>query len=117
MNMPSVIGPETVVRGTVAGDEDLVVEGRVEGSINLAADLFVGPRGLVEASVDAESATIQGQVIGDIVASRSVVVEKSARVEGSITAPRVVIHEGAHVRGRVDMDVNIPDVLTKSLSR
>ena len=114
---PCVIGPDTCVRGTLAGEEDLVVEGRVEGSISLSAHLVVAPRGELEANVDVETVVVHGRVIGDIVASRGITIEKGARVEGKVAAPRVVIHDGAHFRGTVDMDVQLPDALAKSLAR
>ena len=116
-NGPSVIGPDTSVRGTLAGDEDLVIEGRVEGTVNIAADVVIALRGVVEASVEAESITVHGQVFGDLVATRGISVEKTARIQGSLTAPRIVISEGAYVRGSIDMDVELPDALAKSLPR
>jgi cytoskeletal protein CcmA (bactofilin family) len=114
---PCVIGPQIAVRGTLVGEEDLIVEGRIEGSITLTGHLVVAEPGVIEANLDVDSIEVRGSVIGDIVASRSITIEKGAQVNGNVRAPRVIIHDGAHFRGAVDMKVNLPDNLAKSISR
>jgi cytoskeletal protein CcmA (bactofilin family) len=109
-----VIGPQTAVRGSLSGDEDLVVEGRVEGSVALSGHLIVAESGEVEADLEIESIAVLGQVRGDIVASRSITIEKGAQVSGNVRAPRVIIHDGAHFDGAVEMDVELPDELRKA---
>ncbi len=109
-----VIGPQTAVRGSLSGQEDLVIEGRVEGSVSLAGHLIVADSGDVEADLDIESIAVLGQVRGDIVASRSITIEKGARVSGNVRAPRVIINDGAHFDGAVEMDVDLPEGLRKS---
>jgi len=109
-----VIGPETAVRGALSGEEDLVVEGRVEGSVSLAGHLVVADTGEVEADLEIESIAVLGQVRGDIVASRSITIERGARVSGNVRAPRVIINDGAHFDGAVEMDVDLPDELRKA---
>jgi cytoskeletal protein CcmA (bactofilin family) len=102
------------VRGTISGQEDLVVAGRVEGSVSLAGHLVVAQGGDLEADVEVESAEIHGQVRGDVTASRSITIEKDARVSGNVRAPRIVIQDGAHFDGAVDMDVDLPADLHKA---
>jgi cytoskeletal protein CcmA (bactofilin family) len=114
---PCVIGPEIAVRGTLVGEEDLVVEGRVEGSLRLAGHLVVAEPGVVEANLEVDSIDVRGAVFGDIVASRSITIEKGAQVHGNVRAPRVIIRDGAHFRGAVDMKVALPDHLAKTASR
>jgi len=117
-NTPSstvcVIGPQTAVRGALSGQEDLVIEGRVEGSVSLAGHLVVAQSGEVEADLEIESIAVLGQVRGDIVASRSITIEKGAQVSGNVRAPRVIIHDGAHFDGAVEMEVDLPDELRKA---
>ncbi len=114
---PCVIGPQIAVRGTLVGEEDLIIEGRIEGSLTLSGHLVVAEPGIVEANLDVDSIEVRGAVIGDIVASRSITIEKGAQVNGNVRAPRVIIHDGAHFRGAVEMKVNLPDHLAKSASR
>ena len=109
-----VIGPQTAVRGSLSGDEDLVVEGRVEGSVSLSGHLVVAESGEVEADLEIESIAVLGHVQGDIVASRSITIERGARVSGNVRAPRVIIHDGAHFDGAVEMDVDLPEELRKA---
>ena len=109
-----VIGPQTAVRGALSGQEDLVIEGRVEGSVSLAGHLIIAETGEVEADLDIESIAVLGQVRGDIVASRSITIERGAQVSGNVRAPRVIINDGAHFDGAVEMDVDLPDDLRKA---
>lgn len=88
-----------------------MVEGRVEGRIALVGHLIVAPGGIVEADVDVTSVEVRGTVTGDIVASRSILIERGARVSGNVHAPRVMIHDGAHFHGAVEMDVTLPEGL------
>lgn len=109
-----VIGPQTAVRGALSGEEDLVIEGRVEGSVSLAGHLVVAESGEVEADLDIESIAVLGRVQGDIVASRSITIERGAQVSGNVRAPRVIINDGAHFDGAVEMEVDLPDGLRKA---
>jgi cytoskeletal protein CcmA (bactofilin family) len=104
-----VIGPRIVVRGSLSGEEDLVVEGRVEGRVTLVGHLVVAPGGIALADIDASSVEVRGEVRGDIVASRSITIERGAVVAGNVRAPRVMIHDGAHFDGAIEMDVALPE--------
>lgn len=112
-----VIGPEIAVRGTLAGEEDLVVEGRLEGSVSLAGHLIVAETGDVEADLEVDSIEVHGQVRGDITASRSITIERGAQVTGNVKAPRVMINDGAHFDGAVEMEVSLPEDLQRMVGR
>ncbi|MCH9683857.1 MAG: polymer-forming cytoskeletal protein [Deltaproteobacteria bacterium] len=111
------LGTNITVRGTLTGEEDLVVEGRVEGSIALAGHLIVAESGVVEADVDVQSIEVHGEIRGDIVASQSITIDKGAHVAGNVRAPRVIIHDGAQFQGAVEMDVDLPEGLARGLTR
>ena len=104
-----IIGNKITIRGDLSGAEDLIVEGRVEGTIKLSNHLTVEGAGVVDANLDVEDLTVHGTVHGDILASRSISINNGARVEGNIRAPRVVIEDGARFKGAVEMDVELPD--------
>ena len=106
-----MLGPQITVRGALSGEEDLVVDGRLEGSVALAGHLVVAPGGVLEADLDVTSVEVHGEVRGDIVASRSITIERGAQVAGNCRAPRVIIHDGARFDGAVEMDVQLPDGL------
>lgn len=101
----AIIGDSIRIQGEVTGDEDLTIQGHVEGSVDLDQhSVTVGPDGDVNADVVARVITVEGHVDGDLTAEEQVVVRSSARVEGDISAPRVVLEDGAHFRGGVEMD-------------
>jgi cytoskeletal protein CcmA (bactofilin family) len=97
----TVIGENSVVVGRIAGEGDLVIDGRVEGEIDVTGDITVGNTGMVGASLGARNLTISGAVRGDLVARESIRLEDGARVVGDVKAPRISIAQGALVRGFV----------------
>ena len=102
------IGPNVTIEGTVTGSEPIVIEGTVRGNINLTADLLVGTKARVEATVHARNVTVEGKLTGDISADDRVELVASANVDGNITAPKIVVAEGAKFRGSVDMGSRVP---------
>jgi cytoskeletal protein CcmA (bactofilin family) len=101
----AMIGKSITIRGDVTGEESLVVEGRVDGTIHLKNnDLTVGQSGRVNANVTANVVRIDGEVTGDIVGVEKVVVTKTGRVHGNIVGPRVTLEDGAKFKGSIDMD-------------
>ena len=110
---PCILGQNIAVRGTLVGEEDLIVEGRVEGSVSLQGHLIVAEPGIVEASLEVASVEVHGEVQGDIVASDTITIETGARVTGNVRAPRVIIRDGAMFHGAVDMQVDLPEDLAK----
>lgn len=100
----ATIGRSITIRGEVTGDEDLMIQGRVEGSVNLKQHaVTVGPDGEVKADVAARVVTVEGKVEGNVSADEQVVLRTSASVKGDISAPRLVLEDGARFRGGVDM--------------
>jgi cytoskeletal protein CcmA (bactofilin family) len=98
-----VIGAKTLVKGEIRGDEEVLVEGTVEGHINIQRDLRVGPTGVVRATIEAQSVVVSGEVIGDCIAVARVEIQSTGRVTGNIKAPKIVIAEGAMFKGSSDM--------------
>lgn len=112
-----LIGPRMTVRGALVGEEDLVVEGRVEGNITLSGHLMIAEGGVVESDVEVETADIHGHVIGDVAAAVAITIHPGASVHGNLRAPRIVIEDGAHFKGGVDMDVDLPEGLQRARGR
>jgi cytoskeletal protein CcmA (bactofilin family) len=99
----TVVGETILVSGNLSGDEDLLVLGKVEGSISLTKTLHVQESGIVKANVQVKNAIISGIVVGNIQASDSVEITEQGRMVGDIKAPRIIIVEGASFRGHIDM--------------
>ena len=105
----SVIGPKVKIQGELSADEDIVVEGRVEGEISVTQALKIGPGAQVNAEVKAQSVVIAGRVVGNVTAVERVELLPSGTLEGNIRAPKIVIAEGAQFRGSVDMGSRAKD--------
>lgn len=103
------IGQSVVITGELKGSEDLTVEGHVEGTIELRENvLTIGREGKITARVFAKSVIVLGAMIGNVSASDKVEIRDGGSVEGDIVSPRVVIAEGAHFLGSVDMQKKEP---------
>ena len=97
------IGPNITIDGTINGNEPVLIEGTVRGKIDMTADLRVGTKARVEATVHAKTVTVEGKLTGDISADERVELVASATVDGNIKAPKIIVAEGAKFRGNVDM--------------
>ena len=103
----ATIGPSIVINGDISGEEDLLVQGRIEGTVNLQQHrVAIGPDGKVKANVCGRLVTIEGEVEGDLRGGEQVILHPSARVRGNIVAPRVILEDGARFQGSIDMDVD-----------
>jgi cytoskeletal protein CcmA (bactofilin family) len=101
----ATIGPSIHVKGELMGNEDLVIEGRVEGIVRLRDHhLTVGKSATILATLEAKSIRVEGNVQGDVQASERVELATGSSVVGDVTAPRVSIADGARFKGSVDMD-------------
>ena len=100
----ATIGPSISIRGDVTGSEDLLIQGKIDGSVMLEKhSVSVGSEGRVNANITGRVITIEGVVEGDLTAQEQIVLRGSAQVQGDIKAPRVVLEDGATFRGLVDM--------------
>ena len=106
----SVIGPTLVFKGEFSADEDLIIEGQIEGTItHHKKHLTVGQQGRIKADIHASSVIVLGQVTGDIHSEGMVTLSKGANVNGNIFCARIVMEDGARFKGKVDMG-NAPKV-------
>ena len=99
----SVLGPTLVFKGELSADEDLMLRGRVEGSINHTATLRIGKEGSVVGNIAAKYITVEGRVEGDLHGSGSVTVKESANIDGNIFSPTVSLLEGSNFNGSIEM--------------
>jgi cytoskeletal protein CcmA (bactofilin family) len=98
------IGKSVVVRGEVKGGEDLIIDGRVEGTVTLTESrLTIGPSANVAADLTARDVLIQGHVQGNIVATGRVELRAGSMVEGDVHAVRLAVEDNAVFRGKVDL--------------
>lgn len=100
----AVIGPSVEVKGSLSGDEDLLIEGRVEGKIELVQHtVTIGTSGSIKADVKGRNIIVMGEVQGDLFGAEQIVLRQSSTVRGNLVAPRVSLEDGANFKGSIDM--------------
>ena len=101
----ATIGPSIFIKGDLSGDEDLVIEGRVEGKVDLKQNnVTIGKNGKVTADVFGRVVTVEGEVNGNVIAREQAILRQSGAIRGNITAPRVVLEDGSRFKGSIDME-------------
>ena len=106
---PAHSGKAVTTRREVFSNEDLYVDGALEGRIELPAHtLTVGPHGTIKTGViEAATVVILGAVEGDVNAQKRVEIRKDATLTGNIKTARIVIEEGAYFKGGVDIATKV----------
>ncbi len=98
------VGKSITIKGDISGDEDVLVEGKVEGKVDLPENqLTIGASGICEATVNAKTVIITGRVAGDVTGIERVEIQASGVVDGDVRAPRLVVEEGAVLNGTIAM--------------
>ncbi len=107
-----MIGPGVKIEGQITSDENLLIEGKVSGSIAAKNhEVTIGKSGNLTANINAKIVNIDGVVKGDISGVEKVVISKTGNVLGNIQSPRVTLEDGAKFKGSIEMD---PDEKTQS---
>ena len=109
----AIIGQSILIKGDVSGDEDLIVEGRIDGTVSLLKSrLTVGTNGDVHATVNVKTLNIEGHIEGDVNADENVVLTSSGRMQGNIKAPRITLQDGCKFKGTIEMEMEPSSVVT-----
>ena len=100
----TTIGQSVTIKGDLTANEDLTIEGQVEGKVQLDQHtVTVGADGRVTAELQAKVVNVQGKTTGNITASEKITLHEGSTVQGDLTAPKVAIAEGALFKGKIDM--------------
>jgi cytoskeletal protein CcmA (bactofilin family) len=98
------LGKSVVIKGELSASEDLTLDGQMEGSVTLRDHtLTIGPGAKIKASISAKTVVIMGAVTGNVTAGEKVEIRATGSVTGDLTSPRLVVAEGGHLRGSVEM--------------
>jgi len=101
------IGKSVVLRGELTGNEDLYLDGEVEGTINLRDHkLVIGPNAKIKATITARDVVVHGKVEGNLNASDRVELKRSCSLTGDVSTQRIVIEDGAFFKGAIDIKEN-----------
>ena len=113
----AVLGASILVKGDLSGEEDLIIQGSLEGKIQLSGNkLTVGQQGRVKADIYAREICIEGQVNGNLFGEEKITVRKAGNVRGNMISPRVSLEDGATFKGSIDMGVK-PSSTSPPLSK
>ena len=104
----SVLPPTLKFKGELSADEDLLIQGTIEGTIHHTQRVTVCEEGKVKANISAQLIKLEGTVEGDLHAAKSVFVAESGNLRGNIRAPSVCLVEGSHFNGAIDMEGKKP---------
>ncbi len=100
---PFTLGKTLSVKGEISADEDLVIDGTVNGTVRVPGHaIVIGPAAEIKADVLARVIEIRGHVDASIVASERAIIRAGARVGGRVVSPRLVVEEGAEINGQLD---------------
>jgi len=99
----SILPPTLRFKGELSADEDLLIQGFIEGTIRHTQRVTIGSQGNVKASITAQIIKVEGTVEGDLHAAKSVFVDESGNLRGNIQAPSVCLAEGSNFNGAIDM--------------
>jgi cytoskeletal protein CcmA (bactofilin family) len=108
------IGKSVVIKGELSGSEDLYIDGRVSGTIELRGNrLTIGPNGQIQANINAKGVVVQGKLEGSIQASDRVELRASAVMVGDVVTQRIAIEDGAYLKGKVDIQKEASKAVSK----
>ena len=111
----AIIGASISIHGDMSGQEDLLIQGRVEGKVDLKQNnITVGKSGHVKADMYGRVISIEGEVEGNLYGGEQILVRQSGSVRGNIIAPRVSLEDGSKFKGSIDME---PKVVEKARSQ
>jgi cytoskeletal protein CcmA (bactofilin family) len=99
------LGASIQIKGQVTGDEDLQIDGKVDGPISLRGhELIVGTTAQLNSEIHAGEVVVSGKVVGNVHARGRVDIRKDGSVTGDISTARISIEDGAHFKGRIEID-------------
>jgi len=100
----AVIGSTVFIKGDLAGEEDLLIEGRLEGRIESRRhSITIGKNGRIKGDIYGKVITVEGTVEGNLFGEEQLIVRQSGNVRGNIIAPRVALEDGSNFKGSIDM--------------
>lgn len=105
MKEKSIIGKGVMIKGDIISDEDLLIQGQIDGTVCVRNNqLHIGRHGHLKANIYAKTILIEGHLVGNAYSNEQIIVRKLGHIRGNLIAPRVTIEDGAILKGNIDMD-------------
>jgi cytoskeletal protein CcmA (bactofilin family) len=100
----AMIGPTISIKGNLTGEEDLLIEGRLDGKIEMRRhSVTIGKKGQIKADIYGKIIIVEGSVEGNLYGEEQLIVRQSGTVRGNIVSPRVALEDGSNFKGSIDM--------------
>lgn len=99
----SVVGKTLLIKGEIFSDDEILIEGRIQGNISVKNRVVIGREGVVEADIEAREVIIKGKVTGNVKGSQRVEIVPAGTLHGDIQSPRVVIADSGFFEGTIEM--------------
>ena len=106
----AAIGASMIIVGEIYSREELLVDGEVDGKLELQHRLTVGPSGKVRATIKAREVVVYGNVQGDVEVSDKITIKKNGSLVGDIRTAGIIIDDGAYFKGSIDIVKSPPIV-------
>jgi cytoskeletal protein CcmA (bactofilin family) len=101
----AAIGASIRIKGDVTGDENLIIQGQIEGTIRVQGhNVTISKTGKVKANIEANQIIVEGELQGDMLGEEKVIIRETGNVHGNIVAPRVTLEDGALFKGSIEME-------------
>jgi cytoskeletal protein CcmA (bactofilin family) len=106
----TIIGPTLKVKGNFQGSGDIVVDGILDGSIKTDADIFVGEKAKITATIESQEAIINGHVQGSIKVKKYLAIGSTAKITGDVQCEEISVEKGAVINGQLLVNVGKEDI-------
>jgi len=101
----AAIGASIRIRGDVSGDENLIIQGEVDGTVKVVGhNVTISQTGKVKANITAKQIIVEGELVGDMLGEEKVIIRQTGNVHGNIVSPRVTLEDGALFKGSIEME-------------
>ncbi|OGF62405.1 MAG: hypothetical protein A2Y62_17310 [Candidatus Fischerbacteria bacterium RBG_13_37_8] len=99
----SVVGKTMRIKGEIIAEEEMFIEGTIEGAIQSSKLIVIGTQGNLKADLHAPVIKVAGRIVGNVYASTKIELESTAHIEGNISSPKLSVSESAYFKGNIDM--------------
>ncbi len=105
-NAETIIGASIKVKGNFNGQGDVIIEGKLDGSLKTAANLLIGEKAKITANIEAKEAIINGEIQGNLKVKNYLSIGKTAKIVGDVECGEISISRGALVKGQLTINAD-----------
>jgi len=111
----TIIGPTLKVKGNFQGNGDIIIEGILDGSVKTDADIFIGEKAKITATLESQEAIINGLVQGSIKVKKYLAIGATAKINGDVQCEEISVEKGAVINGQLLVNTGKEDIANKKI--